>query len=210
MSFVLDDLIDRFWKDGRIKELEELARTEDYRFSMRDRLDLQTYKIKNFRLFRGRKAKRLRGIISKQVNSVQVRIYDYVYYAESHKKKTTVFELFDDQLDLSPFIIRPKRGIQWIKEVFHKNTSFYPEALAFHAYYEIDTHDRSDMDGQLTGEFVDQISRMRHISVEGQGSYLLIYFRNIVVPAHEINTKLEFALELLDSLFEVGQENQFL
>ena len=99
MSFVLDDLIDRFWKDGRIKELEELARTEDFRFSMRDRLDLQTYKIKNFRLFQGRKAKRLRGIISKQVNSVQVRIYDYVYYAESHKKKTTGCEVFEDQLD---------------------------------------------------------------------------------------------------------------
>ncbi|NND31072.1 MAG: hypothetical protein HKN76_00685 [Saprospiraceae bacterium] len=210
MPFVLDDIIDRFWKDGRIKELEELARTEGYHFSMRDRLDLQTYKIKNFRLFQGRKAKRLRGILSRTIDSIQVRIYDYVYYAESHKKKTTVFELFDDQLELLPFIIRPKRSIQWLKEVFHRNTSFFPQASAFHAYYEIDTQHQRNIDAQFTEDFIDLISSIKHVSVEGQGAYLLVYFRNTIVPAYEIGVKLDLTLQLLDSLYETEQSDQLL
>jgi hypothetical protein len=128
-------------------------------------------------------------------------MYDYVYYGESKKRKTTVFELYDNQLDLSPFIIRPKRGIQWLKEVFHKDTTFFPHCSAFHAYYEIDTQNKRTLGMQVTEAFVELISSTSRISVEGDGSYLLVYFRGVVVPANHLAEKLDLALDLLESLF---------
>ncbi|MBK8501938.1 MAG: hypothetical protein IPL46_06875 [Saprospiraceae bacterium] len=210
MNFVLDDIIDRFWKDGRIKDLEELSSQNAFDFSMSDRLDLQTYKIKNFHLFRGRKAKRIRGILSKQIDAVEVRIYDFVYYAESGKKKSTVIELHDAQLDLSPFIIRPKRSIQWVKEVFNKDTSFFPDQPGFHAYYELESPNKPALKNELTADFVELISSATRLSVEGDGPYMLIYHRGKVVQTREIMAMLDFSLDLLESLFEASQKEDLL
>ena len=210
MNFVLDDIIDRFWKDGRIKDLEELSRQNGFDFSMSERLDLQTYKIKNFNLFRGRKAKRIRGILSKQIDAIGVRIYDFVYYADSGKKKTTVIELFDQQLDLSPFIIRPKRSIQWVKEVFNKDNKFFPDQLGFHAYYEFHTLQKQNPINELTADFVEMISSATRIYVEGDGPYLLIYHRGKVVQPRDIMAMVDFSLDLLESLFESGHKEDLL
>ncbi len=201
MAFVLDDIIDRFWKDGRTKELEELADQDGFQYVRRERLDVQTYRIKDFRIFRGRKPKRLRGILRKKVGTTDVRIYDYVYYAEAKKRKTTVFELRDRTIDLPQFVIRPKRSIQWVKDIFRKNISFYPEAKAFHAYYEIDTYQR-DLTESLTPPFIDLVASCIRLSVEGEGPYLLMYYRNKIVKAKDINLQLELALDLVECLKE--------
>ena len=200
MSFVLDDIIDRFWKDGRVKELEEYALVNGFEFTGRERFELQTYQIRDFHIFRGKRPKRLKGILTKAEGAAEVRIYDYIYYGEGDKKKSTVYEIFDDQLNLPRFIIRPKRSIQWVKEVFGGNKWFHPEAKAFHSYYEIEGQYPDDLAIDLTEDFVDLVATASRIRVEGEGSYLIVYRRGKQTPVRDILPKLDFALDLWESL----------
>lgn len=206
MSFVLDDIIDKFWKDGRVKELEEFADHHDFEFIGRARLELQTYQIKDFHLFRGKNAKRLKGILMKQIEGLEVRIYDYIYYGEGDKRKTTVFELCDPRLNLPRFLIRPKRSIKWVAEVFQKRHWFYPEASGFHAYYEIEGPYPDEVADCLSEEFVDLVSSATRLRVEGDGPYLMIYHRGKQTPVHHIEAELDFAFDVRDSLIEVISE----
>ncbi len=206
MSFVLDDIIDKFWKDGRVKELEEFASRFDYEFTSKERLELQTYEIKDFHLFKGKKAKRLKGILSRTVDGIDIRIYDYIYYGEGEKRKTTVFELCDPQLNLPRFIIRPKRSIKWVTEVFQRKHWFYPNQVGFHAYYEIEgPYPKEIVDG-ISDEFVDLVSTATRVRVEGDANYLLVYFRGKQTAVQHLESTLEFALDLRDSLTEIIPE----
>ena len=204
MPFVLDDIIDKFWKDGRVKALEEFASRHDFEFSGRDRLDLQTYQIRDFNLFKGKKAKRLKGILAKSVDTVDVRIYDYIYYGEGEKRKTTVYEIFDEGLNLPRFLIRPKRIIKWVKEVFSKENWFYPDIPSFHAFYEIDGPYPEDIKTELSEAFVDLVSSATRLRVEGEGPYLLMYYRGRQTPVRDLDTTLDFVLDLWESL--AGEE----
>lgn len=200
MSFVLDDIIDRFWKDGRVKELEEYADRHDFAFTGRERFELQTYQIRDFHVFKGKRPKRLKGILSKKEGAADVRIYDYIYYGEGDKKKSTVYEIFDEQLNLPRFLIRPKRSIQWVKEVFGGNKWFYPDSKGFHAYYEVEAPFPDDLARALTEVFADLIASASRIRVEGEGSYLLVYKKGKQTPVRDILPKLDFALDLWESL----------
>ena len=200
MSFVLDDIIDRFWKDGRVKEMEEYAERHAFDFTGRERFELQTYQIRDFQLFRGKRPKRLKGILTKTEGPAAVRVYDYIYYGEGEKRKSTVYEIFDEQLNLPRFIIRPKRSIQWVKEVFGGNKWFYPECKGFHSYYEIEGPYHDDLAFDLTQDFVDLVSSATRIRVEGEGSYLIVYKKGKQTPVRDILPRLDFALDLWESL----------
>ncbi len=204
MPFVLDDLIDKFWSDGRINELEQVAAENGFKFLKRQRMADQPYEIKDFRLFRGKKAKRFRGVLSRRANeiAVKVRIYDYVYYAESRKRKSTVLELYHPRLDLPRFAVMPKRGIKWIQEMFSSGKPPHPELLGFHSYYEILGDDMEDIRESLTEEFMDLISTKTRIRCEGEGRYLLLYYRDRKIPAKHIMPEYDFLLQAADALTE--------
>ena len=200
MNFVLDDIIDRFWKHGRIRQFEEYAARHDFAFKDRERMDQQTYEIQEFDVFSGKKAKRLKGILTKRFGDVYLRIYDYFYYVDGERQKSTIFEAYDPTLQLPRFLIRPKRSIKWVKEVFVRENWFFPDAAAFHAYYEIDGPDHLAIAEYLTADLVDLVASSQHIRVEGEGAYLLVYQRRKQIQIRSIAEMIDFTLDLVESL----------
>lgn len=197
-----DDLKDKFMKDERILELKQLSKEKNWGFRKQDHFANQSTALKGFKIFKGKKRKRLRGILIKPEESIKgnARIYDYIYYPDSGKKKTTVVEIETSQLNLSKFFIRSKRGFQKFKDLFAKRPIILPQVTHFHANYQIEAIDEPSTSFEFNEAFLDMIALKKGIRVEGEGKYLLVYRKHKQIPANELLEFYDFAMTLAESL----------
>ena len=133
MKEIFDDIKNTLWKDERVLEFDQLAKEYGFQFSSRARFAERPYSLKGLQLFKGKKGKRLSGILTKEIKigSSIARIYDYLYYAGPKTKKSTVFEFYIPQIVLSKFLIRPKRSASKLKSLFVREKPIYPELVYF-------------------------------------------------------------------------------
>ncbi|HLF65173.1 MAG TPA: hypothetical protein VI603_15520 [Saprospiraceae bacterium] len=209
MEEVLDDFISSFWQNDRYKELERLAEEYGWEFTPRARFSEQATALKGFSLFKGKRGKRITGILSAPVKGIpcHVRIYDYVYYSDGGKKKTTVIELTCEQIYLSRFHIKPKKGITNIFNLGNRKKGS-TGLEKFSAHYHIDAADPESTDIQIPDSALGLIANNKDVSLEGEGHLLLYYSNRKLIPAHELLSDYEKAVEIMDRLLH-DREKEF-
>ena len=202
LANLLIDFKDRILKDGRSSEFKQIAREKGFDFKFREKFADQAYAIKEFKLFKNKHARRLRGIISREADNGKARhrMYDFWTNNDMEESKTTVIELYHQELRLSTFEIRPKRMIKWAKEIIGREQKQYEELASFNSFYEIIAGNPRNVTHQLNETFLDAISTQKKIRVEGDGNYLLVYFKNKQIPIRELMDIYDFALDLQELL----------
>lgn len=208
MEEVIDDFIGNFWTNDRIKELEQLAAEHGWEFLPRDRFAAQPTALKGFNVFKGKKGKRITGVMQLPMQILQCnsRMYDYIYYSDGGKKKTTVIELTCQQLDLSPFSISPKKGLSNIFGFGRKRNSSGIDK--FSANYQMEATDPEASDIQIPDSVLGLIAESPNISLEGDGNVLLYYHYRKLIPAQDLIREHTIALEILNKLLH-DREKEF-
>lgn len=209
MKEIFDDLKNMFWKDERVLEYKQLAKDYSFQFTERAKFAEQSYALKGMRLFRGKRGKRLTGILSEELTlgNATSRIYDYHYYGESKTTKTTVFEFSIPQMDLPKFLIQPKGSFAKLKSFFVKVDPAFIGLDSFYKNYELLYADPNDLRQELNQEFLGRLSEYEDIWVEGEGKYCLFYHKKRSIPLRQLMDHYQIILDLLDRFLN-GQPGQ--
>jgi len=201
---LIDTWKDRIWKDDRLLDLQQVARENKWRFQSEGRFPEQPSRLKQFRLFKGKKSKRVRGLITAREASLPVstRIYDYVYYAETRKRNTTVLEFHHSGIDLHDFKIRPKGKMKQFKEIFvRQEEEFYLQDTFFSKYELVYDRNRS-IKLSLNDDILKLACSRTGLTIEGNDQYVLVYYKNKTIAPSDIRKEYLFALELFTEITE--------
>ncbi|MEM6966204.1 MAG: hypothetical protein AAF573_15675, partial [Bacteroidota bacterium] len=200
MEGFIDDLKDMIRKNGRVEELRQIAQLNGFRFEDREKFSVQDYLLKPFSVFKGKKDKRFKGILMKDIfpPDGKIRIYDYFYWGDFKTRKTTIFEVKIKALDLPKFEIRTKGILHQVSSFFIDNEKPYPEEKDFYTKYELLTPDPNHFEATVSPKLFDLILDRKDISVEGEGDYLLIYCTYQQTPAKAIMEEYDYVLDVVD------------
>ena len=206
----IDDVKDMIQRNGRIEEMRQIAKSNGFRFKSRDTFANQDYYVKDFSIFKGKKDKRIKGIMLKRDNALNldIRVYDYWYFGDFKKRKTTVFEIFGKALDFPRFEIRPKGILSQVTDVFWSKEKPYPNQKDFHAKYEVESMNAAEFETEMSPKVLDHLMQRKNISVEGEGDYLLVYSTYEVVPAKYLMEEYLYVIDLLEIIFN-DNSNEF-
>ena len=204
MEGFFDDLIDSFRKNGRVEEMRQIARANNFRFKNRENFANQDYLLKPFSIFNGKKDKRLKGVMMKEelAFNADLRVYDYWYFGDFKKRKTTVFEIKCAEFDFPKFEIRTKGLLNKMSELVLSKDKAFPNATDFHTTYEIVTEDPEGLEIELNLQSLNFILDKKDMHVEGDGDYLLVYFLYKQIPARDIMEEYEDVLDFVDVVFK--------
>lgn len=210
MEGFFDDLIDNFRKNGRIEEMRQIAYANKFIFKDREKFSSQDYLLKSFSIFNGKKDKRLKGIMIKEelAFNADLRVYDYWYFGDFKKRKTTIFEIKCAEFDFSKFELRTKGILNKMSELVLSKEKAFPNATEFHINYEIVTDEPLDLETELNSQSLDFIMGKKNMLVEGEGDYLLVYFLHKQIPARDIMEEYEDVLDFIDTIFK-SDEGEF-
>ena len=180
MKGFFDDIIDLVRKNGRVEELKQVAKVNGFKFKNKESWASQDYLLKSFSIFKGKKDKRMKGILRKEILPLeaQIRIYDYIYFGDLKTKKTTVFEIECKDLQLPRFEIHPKGFFKKVSEFFVDSDKPYAKDSEFHGKFEIQTKSSQAFEDALNVHFLDFILEKKLISAEGKGDYLILFADN--------------------------------
>jgi hypothetical protein len=204
MEGFFDDLIDSFKKNGRVEEMRQIAHANKFRFKDREKFAQQDYLLKSFTIFNGKKDKRLKGIMMKEelAFNADIRIYDYWYFGDFKKRKTTVFEIKCAEFDFPKFEIRTKGLFNKMSDLVLSKEKAFPNATDFHTAYEIVTEDSEALEIELNLQSLNFILDKKDMLVEGDGDYLLVYFLYKQIPARGIMEEYEDVLDFVEVVFK--------
>lgn len=210
MEGFFDDLIDSFRKNGRVEEMRQIAHANKFEFKDRENFAKQDYLLKSFSIFNGKKDKRLKGIMMKEelAFNADIRVYDYWYFGDFKKRKTTVFEVRCAEFDFPKFEMKTKGLLDKMSELVLSKNKAFPRATDFHGSYEVITEDPSRLEAELNLQSLDFILNKKDMLVEGDGDYLLVYFLYKQIPAREIMEEYEDVLDFIDVIFR-SDEGEF-
>ena len=210
MEGFFDDLIDSFKKNGRVEEMRQIAHSNKFKFKDREKFTQQDYLLKSFSIFKGKKDKRLKGIMMKEelAFNADIRVYDYWYFGDFKKRKTTIFEIKCVEFNFPKFEIRTKGLFNKMSELVLGKDKTFPQATDFHTTYEIVTDDPEGLEVELNLQSLDFILDKKDMLVEGDGDYLLVYFLHNQIPAREILEEYEDVLDFIEVVFK-SDEGEF-
>jgi len=211
MKEFFDDLKSSIWKDDRLLGMREIAVHHHFDFVERERFGTQAHSLKRFRLFYGKRGKRLKGVLykSEQNSSLKTRIYDYVYFGDSKNRVSTVFEFYLPQWTFSEVLIRPKDSLLKLKGLFGKPMVIFPELTEFHKKYHIRARVSENLKYELNEEFLDLMSEQKKIWIEINGSFVIFYFKQKPVKISQIMEQYEFIQDLLDALVHGHSDDEY-
>ena len=206
-----EEVIDGIFGNERLGNLKQLAKEKNFLFKKREKFSEQSFKLKGFDIFRGKTTKRFKGIISIEDPDLQarVRIYDY-FKSGASKPKTTIFEFHIPSLNLSKVTIRPKRTTKWVQEILGNSGTLFKELKQFHSTHEIIALNEEATNEELNESFLEMISIKSGLRMEGEGSYVLIYYGNKAINVKDLLNEYEFVLKAMDTLLEESvEEDEF-
>ena len=200
MEGFFDDLKDKIVPNGRIDEMRQVAIENKFNFRSKENFAGQDYLLKSFQIFKGKKDKRFKGILRKKENELDalVRMYDYFYWGDLKTRKTTIVEINCLELDLPKFSIYPKGILNQVSSFFVNKEKAFPEEEDFHAKFNIETEHVEDLEACFGNKMLEQLLQFPNISMEGEGDYLLIYFYGKQIPASELMSHYDMALDLFE------------
>ena len=210
MEGFFDDLKDQLVPNGRVNEMQQVAKEERFNFRRKEKFSDQDYLLKSFQIFKGKKDKRLKGILRKKENEFDavIRIYDYFYWGDFKTKKTTLFEINCPKLDLPKFHIYPKGIINQVSSFFISKEKPFEEETDFHAKFHIETNNKIELEETIGKKLLSQLLSLSNISMEGEEDYLLLYFYGKQIPSPELMTNYENVVDILDLILN-DNSNEF-
>lgn len=196
MEEAFDDFIDKFWKNDRVVELRQLAEEHRWEFTSRERFAEQPTELKRFKLFKGKRGKRITGIISTRHQQLKcdVRIYDYVYYSDGGKKRTSVVECSSPSFNIVPFRIYPKTRLA---NLFSFGTKTGLDK--FFAEYDIEGPDPALL-SRLPDSALCLVAEHPGLTVEADGDMFLYYYLKKRTPVQDLLDEYRSAVEILDKV----------
>ena len=211
MREIFDDLKNTIWQDDRVLAFRQFAADEGFEISDRERFGNQATGLKGFRLFQGKRGKRLKSVLYKiQSNSsLKTRIYDYAYFGDSKTRTTTVIEFFLPQWNFSEMLIRPKSNIQKMKSFFGKKTLLFPEITHFHKIYHIHGPNEENLKYELNEEFLELLGEHKKLWMEANRNFILFYIKHKPIPLPKLMDTYEFSQDLLDTLIHGHSSEEY-
>ncbi len=211
MKEFFDDLKSSIWKDDRLLGMREIAIQHHFKFVERERFGTQAHSLKRFRLFDGKRGKRLKAVLYRsEVNSsLKTRIYDYIYFGDSKNRVSTVFEFYLPQWTFSDIMLRPKGSLLKLKGLFGKSTLIFPELIDFHRKYHIRARLSENLKYELNEEFLDLLGEQNRIWVEINGSFIIFYFKQKPLKISQIMEEYDFIQDLLEALIHGHSDEEY-
>lgn len=211
MREIFDDLKNSIWQDDRVLAFRQFAADEGFKINDRERFGNQATGLKGFRLFQGKRGKRLKSVLyKKQPNSsLKTRIYDYAYFGDSKTRTSTVIEFFLPQWNFSEMLIRPKSNIQKMKSFFGKQTLLFPEITHFHKTYHIQTGNGENLKYELNEEFLDLLGQHKQLWMEANRNFILFYVKHQPISLPQLMDTYEFSQDLLDALIHGHSSEEY-
>lgn len=211
MREIFDDLKNTIWQDDRMLAFRRLAEEEGFVLHDRERFGNQEIGLKGFRLFKGKRGKRLKSVLYKteRNSSLKTRIYDYAYFGDSKTRTSTVFEFYLPQWNFSEMLIRPKSNLHKMKSFFGKQRTLFPEVAHFHKTYHIYASNAENLRYELNEEFLDLIAEQKRIWMEARGSFILFYIKRKPIPLDQLMETYEFSRDLLEVLIHGHSSEEY-
>ena len=200
MEGFFDDLKDKIVPNGRVNEMQQVAKLHKFNFRRKENFADQDYLLKSFQIFKGKKDKRLKGILRKKESELDaiIRGYDYFYWGDLKTRKTTIFEINCLELDLPKFHISPIGILNQVSSFFTSKEKPFPEEQDFHSKFNIETSNKSEIEETIGQKLLQHLLSIPNISMEGEGDYLLIYFLGKQIPAPDLMSNYENVVDILD------------
>lgn len=204
MKLFFDDITSLFGSNKRQKLIKQLARENHWSFKARRNYEKDPIRSFDFQLFSDKSAKRLKSIVSFKVRALNggFRIYDCHFVKGLGTKTTTIFEYYQKDMTLPPFMIQPKPGVGFLKNWFSEEDA--PVILTatpdFLENYQIATNDHFKLKENLTEEFLDRFGDDTGWSVEGRENCIMYYQYGDQVPATKLLERLEVFVHLVYDL----------
>ena len=210
MEGFFDDLKDQFVPNSRVNDMQQVAKEERFNFRRKENFADQDYLLKSFQVFKGKKSKRLKGILRKKENELDavIRMYDYIYWGDFKTKKTTIFEIDCPDLELPKFFIYPKGIINQVSSFFANKEKVFPDKIDFHTKFNIETSSKKELEEAIGKKLIQHLPLFPNISLEGEGDYLLIYFLGKQIPTPELMDNYDNVIDMLDMILN-DNSNEF-
>ena len=202
----LVNIYDDFTKNERTQSLERLASEYGFEFQKRESFGEQTTYIKGFKIFDTKGTKRFLGVLSQNLRSEKgrIRFYDYLKTKDLETKTTSIVEIFVDDLFVDPFIIKPKKSFGRLKNLFSRGKENDLEEF-YKKFKVLSSADNPEL--MFSNSSLNSLLKRPGMRVEGEGNYLLFYFRNKEIKLIEALDIMDFAeafIETIDASTEDG------
>jgi len=199
----IDDYKFLFSSDKRLKDRRRLAKSRGWKYISRRKFKADPIALFDFNLFEGSAEKRLKAItyIGLKKKGSSIRVYDYTYFGDLRQRVTTVFEYYDQTINLPKFNIRPKGSSNAIRNMFGEERmvirTVTPEFLS---NYHINTTDDFKLKESLTEEFLDQIGDHPGWTYEGVSNCIISYRRNVIVENESFIDQINRYIQIIEGL----------
>jgi len=202
MKGFFDDVIDLVRRNPRVEDLRQVAREHGFSFKTKVSWAHQDYSLKSFSIFKGKKDKRIKGILRKVILPLEaeIRIYDYYYFGEMKTYKTTIYEIVCQSFDFPKFEIHPKGFLKKVQDMFLTSDKPFPEESKFHSKFNISTNDHTDFEEELNTSFLNFLLEKQNLTAEGERNTLLLYQENQLTNAEYLVDDYEDLLEMIDGI----------
>ena len=207
MRAFFDDINFLLRPDKRQKQIKRLAKESGWKYQARRHYDKDPIKSYQFQIFEGRSGKRLKAIQSFKARALQgaFRVYDFHYFGDLNTKTTTIFEYYNPDAVWPAFLIKPKSGLRFWKNLFgEENPVILTATPEFNESYEVSTTDAFALKESLTEEFLDSLGDEGQWAVEAKESVLIYYIYGQQLPVNKLLERIETFVHLVHDL-ETGK-----
>lgn len=207
MRAFFDDINFLLRPDKRQKQIKRLAKESGWKYQSRRNYEKDPIKSYQFQLFEGRSGKRLKAIQSFKARALagSFRVYDFHYFGDLNTKTTTVFEYYNSDAAWPAFLIKPKSGLRFWRNLFGEDNPVILTATPeFNESYEVSTSDAFALKENLTEEFLDSLGDEGEWAVEAKESALIYYIYGQQLPVNKLLERTEKFVHLVHDL-ETGR-----
>lgn len=173
-------------------------------FTFKQKADMSTLGAADLHLFHQGRSKRLRNVMQRISDDVQISIYDYSYTTgggnSSHTHVQTVFQFQCERLSLPGFTLCPEHVFHKIGKTFGYQDIDFDLFSEFSQKYLLRGKDEEGIRKVFNQELVALLEKAEKLSVEAEGHVVICYRSGKRVKPEELFEKLERMREIFQLL----------
>jgi len=205
MDEFFGDIKDTFFMDDRLLGLKRWAEENGCSFEKRKNFAGESTALKGMHLLKGKKAKRIRGILRFVDDEFVIRIYDFIHYVSGRTSKMTVLELMHPDFNFHHFMIRPRRGPKMLRKFFGKNHDRFQSVESFDKAYQLESDYYEQLENQLSVPSLEFIGEGEGKTFEGFEDLLLMAYSKRVIAIARFDEEIRYLRQLGRLLLEGDQ-----